>query len=286
MRELYTHKVMTSFYMWFDHTLTNVGQAFTNYSGDLFYREDDRLDGVAKTFSSPFKQWIADSSIGGAIVPNGVTINGVFTPRGTSGCMLDFDNGRVLLDPSVPEETQVYAQYSLKSLNVYFAEDNEQDLLFAKTFNLNSRYGDVSPTGLPPYDYVLPACFIMQNTSNNEPFALGGEQDSKSKIRVIIMTDQGHDLDGTISLFRDLRDSNIAFFSGAQYPFNEYGDLKSGSYNYLDLVNQNQDQRMLFLEKVTSSKIINVSERRNFPNIKFGILDFYLSEPRFPKQDL
>jgi len=286
MIELYTHKVMTSFCMWFDHTLLQKGQAFSNQTTPLYYRADDRTEGVFTTYSSPFKQWVSDSSVDNAVVASGITTSAGFIPRGVSGLMLDFENGRALLNPNIPETETITASYSVKDFNIYMTEDNEQKLIFEKLFNLNSRYGNIEPSGVPPYEYVLPACFIMQNTSNNTPYAFGGEQDSQSKIRVIIMTDLGYHLDGCISIFRDLTESNIALFSSQDSPINEYGDLKSGSYNYLDLVNRNQDERMLFITKVTSSKIVNVSERRNFPNIKFGILDFYLSEPRVPKQDL
>src|SRR3954470_3966139 len=97
MKELYAHKVVNSFYLWFDHQLLTKATAFQNVSGNLFYTQDDRLPDGFVPFASPFKQWVADSSVPGANIPTGIYVNGVMKSR-TDGLKFDWDNGRVLLD--------------------------------------------------------------------------------------------------------------------------------------------------------------------------------------------
>ena len=50
------------------------------------------------TYSSPHKQWVFDESVEGAQIPSGIYNNGEFIERGDNGLILDFDDGRVILD--------------------------------------------------------------------------------------------------------------------------------------------------------------------------------------------
>ena len=52
--------------------------------------------------------------------------------------------------------------------------------------------------------YFLPACIISLVNSDNEEFAFGGEEDTKSRIRVIVLTSNEFILDGVVSRSRDM----------------------------------------------------------------------------------
>ena len=65
------------------------------------YPEDDQNGYIS--YNSPYKQWVYNSDIEGAVIPTGVYVDtgdGVynFCGRGQSGLMIDFDNGRVLFE--------------------------------------------------------------------------------------------------------------------------------------------------------------------------------------------
>ena len=51
--------------LWFDNFLLQKGQAYSNKTGTLFYQEDTRLPGGFQRYSSPYKQWVNDSSVTG-----------------------------------------------------------------------------------------------------------------------------------------------------------------------------------------------------------------------------
>ena len=57
----YDNIVMSSFMLWFDHTLLDKGKAFTNTSS-FFYDVDSLYNGY-NTYGSPFRQFVADESI-------------------------------------------------------------------------------------------------------------------------------------------------------------------------------------------------------------------------------
>ena len=40
MKPQYQHDLMTSFMLWFDHTLIEKGEAYSNKTGQLYYMED------------------------------------------------------------------------------------------------------------------------------------------------------------------------------------------------------------------------------------------------------
>ena len=79
MKPQFDNEVMSSFYLWFDHTLTNVGEAYTNY-GSLFYPVNNMYQAYS-TYGSPFRQFVADASITGATILSGVYLNSDFKER-------------------------------------------------------------------------------------------------------------------------------------------------------------------------------------------------------------
>lgn len=285
MQELYSHKVLNSFYLWFDHTLLTKATAFQNTSGNFYYTPDARLPDSFLPYASPFKQWVSDSSVPNAIIPTGVYVNGNLVGR-PSGIKFDWDNGRVLLDSGNYDSSEVVSgNYSTKDFNTYVVSNEDTKMVFDGNYQLNSRYNMMPKSGISPYGYAAPACFIMNTATDNKPFAFGGEQDTKNKMRVIVVSDSIYHLDGVISLFRDLTESIFPLVTLKDDPINEYGDLKTGVYNY-DQLSADNAGRYVFIERVTALKITTSSDLKINPNLKFGILDFYLSDPRVPKLDL
>ncbi len=100
MKAQYDNLVMSSFYLWFDHTLLTKGEAFTNFSS-FFYDADDMYQGY-HTYGLPFKQIVSDTSITTATVMNTVILDNVSKSRGQSNFQaINYDKGHVYFDAAV-----------------------------------------------------------------------------------------------------------------------------------------------------------------------------------------
>ena len=77
MKPQYQHKVMTSFFLWFDNYLLSEGAACSIKTGKFFIDQtDERLSNSYSIYASPYKQWVTDSGIAlkSADVPNEVSL--------------------------------------------------------------------------------------------------------------------------------------------------------------------------------------------------------------------
>lgn len=274
--------------MWFDNYLLTKGQAYTNTTGKLYYYSDERLPSTYKVFGSPMKQWVSDYSIAGATIPSGVYVNGTFQGRATgasnttSSNIIDFDNGRVLLS-GIATGATVTGSFAVKDFNIYYSNDTEEDLIIEKKFSINSRsIGTDQPiTYIPPYDQVVPAIFISNAYSQNEPFAFGGENLTVTKINALVIAENPYELDGVLSIFADSFNQTIVNVPFSNAPYTEYGDLKSGYYNYQDIKNQNISQQKFYIERVVTSKLSDKPRRALVNDLYVGFIDFDVSIARY-----
>ena len=252
----FQHKLSSSFLLWFDNYLLTKGQAYTNTTGRFYYYEDERIPSTYKVFGSPYKQWVSDYSITGATIPSGVFINGSFSGRATgannatSSRILDFENGRTLISGAATGAV-VTGAFATKDFNVYYTNETEEDLLIENKFIPQSKIGtNLSPTYVQPYDQVVPAIYICNAAFENKPFAFGGMDQTTTNLNAVVIAENPYQLDGVLSIFADSRNESIVDIPFDNYPFTEYGDLKSGYYNYQNLKTQYQNNNKYFIERV------------------------------------
>ena len=81
MKPQFQHELTTSFTLWLENYLLTKGEAFSNKNSQLVFTEDSRLGVGLNRFSMPYKQWVFDTSIPGATVPEVVNIDGVDRPK-------------------------------------------------------------------------------------------------------------------------------------------------------------------------------------------------------------
>lgn len=274
MKRQFINDLYASFALWADHTLSTNGRAFQNVSSSLYSIVDDKFAGLS-VYGSPYKQWIYNSSISGAQIPSGVYSNGTFIPRGQSGLKIDFNNGRVMFNGGV--NIPVSGQFSAKEFGVYTTTQADQELIFEQRVNFASQFPQVGKA-IESRDIIAPAIFIRFGTMSSEPFAFGGEYNSKIDVRIIILSDSNYKLDAVGNIFVDQKEKN--FLVVPQTPLNEFGDLKTGYYGYFDYLNQYNDSRKLaYIEEVDFSKLV-ASNTKN-PDLQAGFLDLKVSLPRF-----
>jgi len=278
----YQHKVITSFLLWFDNHLLKKGEAYSNKTGTLHYFNDSRLPDSYKTYSSPYKQWVTDSSIVGSENP---IIPTQFMGSGRDdGIIFDFENGRIIeTGGSFGTQETITGTFAVKDFNIYLTNETEEDLILENKFVQNSRYGD-SEGGIKPYDQVVPAIFINSETIQNVPFAFGGEDETRMTIKAVVLAEDSYSLDGVLSIFADSRHENVNIIPFSGHPATEYGDIKNGSYNYTDLINTHKGLEVpLYIEDVVVSKLSDKAQKQSIGDLKVGFIDFDVYQHRFPR---
>ena len=160
MKPQYKHELMTSFMLWFDHELLQEGEAYSNKTGTLYAKSDSRLPNTYISAQSNYKQWVNDSSITGEVNP---IIPTDFQGSGRAdNIVFDFDNGRIIeTGGSFTTGDALTGTFAVKDFNIYLTNETEEDLILENKFQINSRYGDPSMSGIDPYDQVVP-CYIFE----------------------------------------------------------------------------------------------------------------------------
>jgi hypothetical protein len=284
MKVLYGHNVLNSFTLWFDNFLISNGEAYKTKNTAFYnYTGDTRLHGKV-VYGSPFKQWVMDKSVTGATIPSGLTINGVFTPTGTSGLFFDFDNGRAIFNSGVGTGLSVSGTYTVKEFNLYVSNESEEDLIVENAkYETNSRFS-ITENYIAPYSQVLPAVFITSNDIVSEGLALGGENQTTSHVKTTVFTEQLYQLDGILSLFNDSINQVFSKVPYESHPMNEFGGIKTGTYptgySYSSL-NNNYSSSRLWVQDVQTSKLNSNLSKKLAPSVFVGFIDFDIVKYRF-----
>ena len=280
MIEQFQHKLTSSFFLWFDNFLLKKGEAYSNKTGELFNYVDPRLDSRYVAYGSPYKQWVTDSSIAGAVIPTGVSVVGAGTSGRDDGVVFDFENGRALFSGSDTSMT-VTGEFAVKDFSVYLTNDTEDDLIVENKYTVNSRIPSGPLTYIEPYDDVIPAIFLSISQAENSPFALGGMQETKIQAKAVILAEDTYQLDGVMSIFMDSVNEVIAAIPMSGYPITELGDLKDGNFNYTGLANDYGGETKFCIEKVKTSKLTDRTRNVLANELYVGFVDFDIEQYRY-----
>ena len=280
MIEQFQHKLTSSFFLWFDNFLLKKGEAYSNKTGELFNYADPRLDSRYVAYGSPYKQWVTDSSISGAVIPTGVSVVGAGTSGRDDGVVFDFENGRALFSGSDTSMT-VTGEFAVKDFSVYLTNDTEDDLIVENKYTVNSRIPSGPLTYIEPYDDVVPAIFLSISQAENSAFALGGMQETKVQAKAVILAEDTYQLDGVMSIFMDSVNEVIAAIPMSGYPITELGDLKDGDFNYTGLANDYGGETKFCVEKVKTSKLTDRTRNVLANELYVGFVDFDIEQYRY-----
>ena len=282
MNPSYTTNLMSSFYLWLDHELADIGQGFINTSGQLYPTYDPSC-GTYNVYSSPFRQWISDSSITNAAVPSDVYCDGQLLTR-DSGVIFNFNKGQVLLPPNIKPRV-VTSQYSKKDFNLYYTDEREENLLFENAHPLQSKFRNITG-GLGGDDQPFPCVFIKNTAYQNIPYALGGQEQTKTTVRCIILSDNMYLLDGAISVMTDSVRKVFPLVQPSQLPYNYYGDFKSGTqYQYPQLATQSSQEKsnLIYIDRVVVSRLDEIRNKHINLKVVAAMVDFDLWQARYPR---
>lgn len=285
MKIQYENRVLSSFLLWFDHTLLDKGEAFTNH-GSKFYDVEGLYYGY-HAYGAPFKQFVTDSSISNATVMSGVYVGGSspsdFHKTGEADLVnINYDQGQIYFSTDQGND-EISGDYAIKDFNVYLTSKAEQELLFEDKIEVRPSAAQTE-TGLASNVATYPAVFIKNNGGENTPFALGGHEATRTSVRAVVLADSQFDLDALGSIFKDQARVKIPILPDEKYPFDALGGLKSGVYNYSGLVSGVQDN--VYLKEVEVSRFsLGYMENLNNsnPDVFKAIIDFELEGYRFPR---
>ena len=306
MKPQFQHTLVTSFYLWFDNYLQKYGEAYNNKTGIFYNMVDDRVDSTYNVYSSPYKQFIFDSGLHSGVVNSQGTEGAIVVDRisgqredgsdfeivrGTSGLKIDYDNGRVFFtgdeNGNLPGNSlSLSGQFGVKDFNLYMTNQTEEDLVIENKFKTNDRFGNLETSGVAPYDQVLPAVFITSESINNEPFAFGGLDVTKTNVKAVVMTSDLYCLDCVLSLAADSKRRSFAPVDFADFPITELGDIKTATYptgySYNQIEEDNTSE-LFHIEEVNVSKLSDRVKKKVNPNIFVGFIDFEIHKYRHPR---
>ena len=285
MKPTFSHNVVNSFFLWFDHFLMTKGEAYKTFTTKLYNYSDPRLGGNKVVYGSPYKQWVYDKSITGATIPTGFTINGSIVPTGTSGMKIDFENGRIIFNSGVSTDLNITGTYSVKEVNSYVTDQPEDNLIIENKYVTNSRF-TVTEDYIPPYNPVTPCIFASIETAHNTAFAFGGEDETKCIVKLVAFCENLYQLDGLLSVFGDSYNEFFSLIPMTGHPLGEFNELKTGvyptGYDYNNLSNVYNSQKM-FISHVETSKIRDSVLKELNPILHIGFLDFEITTYRYPR---
>ena len=285
MKPTFSHNVVNSFFLWFDHFLMTKGEAYKTFTTKLYNYSDPRLGGDKVVYGSPYKQWVYDKSITGATIPTGFTINGSIVTTGTSGMKIDFENGRIIFNSGVSTDLNITGTYSVKEVNSYVTDQPEDNLIIENKYVTNSRF-TVTENYISPYNPVTPCIFASIETAHNTAFAFGGEDETKCIVKLVAFCENLYQLDGLLSIFGDSYNEFFSLIPMTGHPLGEFNEIKTGvyptGYDYNNLSKSYNSQKM-FISHVETSKIRDSVLKELNPILHIGFLDFEITTYRYPR---
>jgi hypothetical protein len=281
MKPSYITNLMSSFYLWLDHEMLSIGESFTPTSGKLYLVEDKNY-AEYNVYSSPFRQWVTDSSISGAHVPSGVYVNGQFTPKG-SGVTINYNKGEVLLGKNLGNSLNVTSQYTKKDFNIYYTDEREENILFENAYSLSPKFPTITG-GLNGDEQPFPCIFLKNTSYQNVPYALGGQDKTLTTIRCIILADSMYLLDGAISVMTDSARKVFPIIEPSGLPYNYYGDLKNGQDYRYSYITEVQNTNLAYIDRVSVSRLDEVTNKKINFKVVAAMVDFDLWQARDPRR--
>jgi len=270
--------LMSSMIMWMDNTILKRGEAFQNYNSQ-FYPITNIYNGFY-SYGLPFKQVVSDSSVSGANLLSGVYVNNSFITVGQSGLTgINPFQGQVYFTGNQAGKT-LSGTYAVKDFNIYLTNQPEEELLFETEYKIRPKTTQ-NPTGLAIESITYPCIFLKNNGGTNEPFALGGQDQTMMEVRAVVLADNMFNLDAVCSLLKDTARKYVPLINNS--PFNVFGALNSGYFNYNSLTSGiNLSNDAFYITEVNISKIfanLNTKNNQVFP----AFVDFTLSNIRYPR---
>lgn len=276
MKPQFNHELISSFALFLDDVLIRQNEAVETGKSQIFTYSD--LDESVP--SNLVAYYSSDRQFSPFSAPSGVYVSGIFTPQNTqSGPIIDFDQGRVLIDSASGIDLSISGNFDRKEFNIYLTPEDEEWVIFNREFNIAGQSFLESITGQGFSRYTVPAAFIVNQNSEVELFAMGGEKTSETMLRLVIFSANNYQHEGIKSALADQAEKCFDVFPFEDYPFAEFNSLKEFPYTYTGFVAQNTPSYKAYIETVKTYNLSDVVNKKIglAPNIKIGFADLEVS---------
>ena len=291
MKAQFDQNILSSFYLWFENRLLgDKGKAYGSGASNAFrYVDFPDIPSSHVGYQGKYRQLVADNSVdepnSGFFVDGGF-VTGNYDQNG--GVYTDYNNGRLIFPSGSGTALTITANSTVKEVNTYIANDSDVQILLHSDFKDSSTslpYQYEHTGKLDEDTYFLPACFISVASSDNEEFSFGGEENTESRMRVMLLSSDNYILDSVMSLFRDTVREDMTHIPYEDFPYGFSYSIKDFPYSYDSLVDaQPSDATKSHIDTVTVSKVVSEELREKLnKNISVGFIDFDLSTIRFPR---
>jgi len=120
----------------------------------------------------------------------------------------------------------------------------------------------------------------------NDPFAYGGEDQTTSRIKAVLLCDSLYQLDGALSVFSDSLYTVFSQIPMTSHPIAEFGSVKTGlfptGYSF-DVLDTSYNSQRFFITEARSSKIRDNLQKELNPTTYIGFVDFEIKTFRYPR---
>tara|TARA_R100000231_G_scaffold76174_4_gene59325 strand:- start:14390 stop:15274 length:885 start_codon:yes stop_codon:yes gene_type:complete len=293
MKAQFDQNILSSFYLWFENRLlgdsskayqTNLSNAFT--SGSFPDVPSTHIAFQGK-FRSLVGEYNVDNPNSGFFLGNSF-ITGNYDENGN--VFTDYENGRLIFPQASGAaigSTALTANSTVKEVNTYITNDTDAQIILHSDFKDSATELPYQYSKTGEFDettYFLPACFISVASSDNKEFSFGGEEDTRTRMRVMVLSFDNYTLDSVLSLFRDTVRRDITHIPYEDFPYGFSFSIKDYPYSYDNLVSAQSSPVKSHIQDVSVSKIVSERIRENLnKNISIGYIDFELCTYRFPR---
>ena len=290
MKAQFDQNLLSSFYLWLENRLlkSDTKAYLTGLSNNFRYVDFDDIPADMVGYQGEYRQLVAEYNID--TVNSGFFIGDDFITGDSSAngnVYTDYNNGRILFPSASGTGLSVSGDYSVKEVNTYISHDDDLDFLLHSDFIENgqsSPYFYTKDSLASESAYFLPACFVSLASSSNEEFAFGGEENTETRVRVMVLTKDSYILDSVISRLRDTAREQITHIPYEEFPYGYSYSIKNFPYKYDTLKASQTNPMTSHIDKVSVSKVVSESIREELNrNFSIGFIDFDLSTYRFPR---
>lgn len=262
MKRILDHDVISSFKEFLNYRMLKYLSGYKNETVPIYPYSGNRKFVGKNIFASPSCQWVYDSAISGAQIPSGFGA----LARGTSGLMIDFKNGRLIVNSGVNLTGNI--DVSVPDFNIYVTTTPIQKIVLENRFQYQPYLRAANQH--VQSDAIIAPCIILSLTSTtSQPFELGGIDSAMFLIQVGVLSDKMFHIMGVQKMIRDI--ARRVFPVLATTPLNEYNDLKDGYWNYNNSKTLATAADLFYITK-TSFRIIDSDFlNENHPNLHLGL---------------
>lgn len=290
MKAQFDQDLLSSFYLWFENRLIrdDIKAYVTDLENTFKYVEYSDLPSDFVGYQGQFRQLVADHSVDS---PNsGIFINGDFVTgdnTNNGSVFIDYSEGRVVLPLASGENLEITANSTVKEVNTYISNDSDLNVILQSDF---LEVGQTTPyffnqsEKLDEKTFFLPACFISLVSSSNQEACFGGKEETKSRIRVMVISRDNFVIDAVSSKCRDSVREIITRIPYEDFPYGFSYSVKDFPYSYDNLKEEFSDNYETHVSDVSVSKVFSERMRELLNrDLSVSLIDFDLSTYRFPR---